>query len=206
MKLLILVEGKNDGIFLRETISRAAHLSISPFFYPNNGLKSKKKDQETVMLRNYFRNDDHHNLLVKEEGGHDFVIGLFINLVVNFLIWNKDLCLTVLFDHDCRDPDTEIQKIENDLKAKTQGKITFKQSNCPLRILNGFNRRDFSLVKLVGAKPCDLASFSFATFDTSLEDVVSKYYSKPAESIDESDFRKFASTINIQDLIPCSFQ
>lgn len=203
MKKLILVEGRNDGAFLREIISKATHLSISPFFYPNNGLKSEKKDQETVMLRNYCGDDDFHNLFVKEEGGHNFVIGLFINLVVNFLISNKDLCLTVLFDHDSRDPNIEIQKINNDLKAKTGGKITFKQSKPTQKILEGFNRRDFSLVQLMGVKSNNLASFSFATFDTSLEEVVSRYYSKLESDLDESDFKKFASAIDIQDLIPC---
>jgi hypothetical protein len=201
--VLILAEGWNDEVFLKEIISNATHLSISPFFYSNNGIKTEKKDQETVMLRKYCSKNNYYNLFVKEEGGKDFVLRLFTNIVINFLVLHKDLCLIVLFDHDGRDPETEIQKIRNDLKAKTGSKIAFESSSPIHKISDGFNRRDFSLVQLRGTKSYDIASFSFATFDTSLEGVVSKHYSKPEEYLCNSDFKEFASTIDIKDIIPC---
>lgn len=204
MKTLILIEGANDSIFLKEIITKTTLIGIRPFFYSNYGKKSAKDDQETVKLRNFCLDSSYHTLFVKEEGGHDFVISLFINVVVNFLLRNHDLCLTVLFDHDSRDPDTEIQKINLDLKARTSGKIGFDHMLSKKKIVDGFYRRDFSLIQYGGQKMNPPPSFSFATFDNSLEQVVSNHCSKPEKYLEEDNFKEFGSTIDLQDLINCN--
>ncbi len=201
MKALILVEGPNDSLFIKEIINRTSSPIIYPIFYPNSGTKSTKKDQETVLLRKFYGAFNPYNLLVKEEGGHDFVINLFVNLAVNFLMTHNDISLTVLFDHDKRNPGDEIKKINSDLKAKNYGKIGFEPI-CPKRvIINGLHRRDFSLMQYSGGNSRKVSSFSFVSFDVSLEFAVSKFCNKPKMKIKQKDIKSFASRVKFKDLI-----
>lgn len=201
MKALFLVEGENDGIFLQEIISRAGNKRVKPYFYRNDGTKMEKRDQETKLLRQFRRKEDPHNVFVKEEGGHDFVVRLFTNLVVNFLMQSYNLSLTLLFDHDGRDPYQEIQKINNDVKGKTSGKIRFEATPPEKRILNGFYRRDFSLIKQSGGVDRPVNHFSFASFDTSLETVASGYSSKPEQELAAEDIRSLAFRVDLRELL-----
>ena len=203
MKFLFLLEGKNDLIFLKEIIANNTHSSISPIFYSNRGNKSSKKNQETDMLRNLCSYGSNYNLLVKEEEGRSVVINLFINLVVNFLPLNNNLCATVLFDHDSRDPDVDIQSINNNIKSRTSGKFGFEPASSKKRIVEGFYRRDFLLFLYGGQEKFPKASFSFATFDTSLEKVLSKRDTKEKDFLIEKDLKRFGSAIDFQDLINC---
>ncbi len=201
MKFIILVEGSNDRVFLSEILKRTAAPNIFPLFYPNKGTKSVKKDKETVLLRSFCGNAKSHNLIVKEEGGHDFVIDLFVNLVVNFLMNHDDIYLTVLFDHDGRTPEAEIDKINNDLKAKTSKKIEFKLISPKSRIIEGLYRRDFSLCQHNGDNIREVTKFSFVSFDMSLEYAVSKFCKKSKKGINQNDVIAFASSIKFNDLI-----
>jgi hypothetical protein len=196
------VEGPHDRVFLSEVINRTAPSNISTFFYPNSGTKPEKKDQETVLLRKFSGNSHPYNLLIKEEGGHYFVINLFVNLAVNFLMRYPDISLTVLFDHDRRNPEEEIKKIKNDLKAKTSGKIGFEPISPKRLITDGLHRNDFSLFRYNGSKIRKVTSFSFVGFDVSLEYAVSKFCDKPVKEINQEDTMSFASRVNFKDLIP----
>ena len=114
-----------DQIFLKEIIQNAAFPDIKPNYYKNKGTKPEKKVEETKLLRSFCGKDCEYNLQIKEEGGKDFVLSLFHNVIVNFLLSNKNIHLTVIFDHDGNDPTKEIEKINKNLQDKTFGRIEF---------------------------------------------------------------------------------
>lgn len=201
MKRLILVEGTNDSTFIDVIIKNSSESNITSCFYSNSGTKTKKRDQETILLRKFCNKTPPFSILVKEEGGRYFTINLFINLVVNFLMKYHDIFLIVLFDHDGKEPQKEIENIRNDLKAKTSGKLGFEQASQKRLITGGLYRRDFSLIQYNGNKIQTSTSFSFVSFDVSLEDAVSRFCNKPKNVITKTDIESFASQVNFEALI-----
>ena len=204
MKALILLEGNNDGIFLKEIIQNTAFPNIRPNYYKNQGTKPQKKVEETKLLRGFCRKDCEYNLLIKEEGGKGFVLSLFHNVIVNFLIANKNIHLTVIFDHDGNDPTKEIEKINKNLQDKTFGRIELKPAVPKKQIIPGLYSREFFLTINQGKYNRNLTSFSFISFDKSLECEVAKLCHKSENEIDENDIKFFASKIKFNDLIPNS--
>ena len=198
----MIVEGRNDETFLEEIVSKSTNLGLSPKFYQNIGISTNKKDNETIMIRKLTEKNCPYNMLAKIEGGHDFVIRLFTNVVINFLTPSNDLYLTALFNHDGRDPENEVEQIRNDVKSRTSGKTDFRSTHSK-KLVSGFTRRDFELFKYVGNNTFPISNFTFVTFDQSLESLTSAALNKPELSLEEIDFRKFASRFKMDDLTKC---
>lgn len=198
----MIVEGRNDKTFLEEIVSKSTNSGLSPKFYTNIGISTNKKDNETIMIRKLTEKNCPYNMLAKIEGGHDLVIRLFTNVVINFLTPRNDLYLTALFDHDGRVPDDEIEQIRNNVKSRTSGKTDFGTADSK-KLFSGFTRRDFKLFKYVENDTVPISNFTFVTFDQSLESLISTALNKPKDSLKEIDFRKFASHFKMEDITKC---
>lgn len=75
MKSLVIVEGRNEQIFLENLISDASvRKDIRPHCYNNIGNTNQKKNQETQEIRKFSGARSPYNLLIKVEGGRSFVI------------------------------------------------------------------------------------------------------------------------------------
>ena len=108
--------------------------------------------------------------------------------------------LLAIFDHDNRVPESDISSISNDLKARTGGKISFRKID-EETIVDGFTRRDFELCKLSSDSWKPTGRFSFATFNSSLENLIRTLYSKVR--IDHNDIRRFARLVDFEKLKFC---
>ena len=72
------------------------------------------------------------------------------------------------------------------------------------QIISGLYSREFFLTINQGKDNRNLTSFSFISFDKSLECEVAKLCHKSENEIDENDIKFFASKIKFNDLIPNS--
>ena len=202
MKSLILLEGHNDFIFLEEIIRNSPSHNIKFKHFRNDGNKTQKKSEETVLLRNFAQNNNSYNLLIKEELGKRIVLNLFNNLVINFLAINQGIYLTIILDHDNQNSETAILKLQDDLKAKTSNKLEFKYNNQNREILTGLNYQEYTLFQNSGKDFKNLTNFSIVSFNKSLEFEVSHFCDKPKNKLDEYDIRHFASKIKFDQLFP----
>ncbi|WP_459192574.1 hypothetical protein [Halosimplex sp. J119] len=115
MKHIILSEGENDLIFLREVVKETHHPEEYDLFHNEQAQIPQKRRIEHCLLQDNLRS------LIKAEGGYNKVAGMFPEIAFQF--YNNSIELTVMVDLD-NDPFSScIDDINNELTKDWQNSI-----------------------------------------------------------------------------------
>ncbi|MHB8396475.1 MAG: hypothetical protein ACYDAZ_06590 [Thermoplasmataceae archaeon] len=196
MKRVLLVEGENDLILCKHILRRSGVIDSEIRIFDNTGTKYEKKTQETSVLNSLVDRNSPFKILIKVENGRDFVLSLFANVGINFLMTQRDTYFTVIFDHDRRDPEDDIKRLFSDIRSRNR-EIHLQEIG-KSKINSDVSRRDISIKKISGHNEKFIQKFSITTFRISLEDSVDE---RSIENPVEERISRFAEKIRHKDFL-----
>ena len=183
MKFLYLVEGKHDCKFVRTKLNLHNSFELSKIqCYLNDGVKAKKRMNETETMKKFLNKFSPYDALIKSENGKENLISLLKKVCIREAKNQDDLKLIVIFDHDGKKSVVEFRGIFTVIKDAFQD-LTFEPSHDTIYSDIG-HYISYSIIKISGNRREELNRIHFFCFFDSLEKVIARKFGKDT-SIDE---------------------
>jgi hypothetical protein len=194
LKLLYLVEGEHDEVFIRHILTRESfpkNRSIKTF--KNDGKVNQKRREEQKVIASFLQDGSPYDVLIKVENGKNFVISLMNNVCINIPENYKNVRLVVVFDHDGKKPSDEFNEIANVIKSSKPVDFIIDGERNKMGIAHSSR---YKLVKNP-IKTHNLSEVYFFCFYKSLECEVKKKYGTP---VDHCKIKKLGDSFKPSDI------